>query len=374
MGITHLCFADDLMLLCHADKTSASILRRALDEFSLASGLYPSIIKSTIYFGNVPNDIKCSILMFMPFNEGTLPAKYLGVPLVSRKLYKDDCKFLIDYVTKRLTDWRNRFLSYDGRLQLIASILSSLQVYWASIFILPLSVCEVIDKLFKNFLWAGSDKSMGIASVAWKDICKPKRPLSRDISHDTITAAHFSLCSKVKDMVSDSDWIWPTNWYDEYKDVLNVPVPNFNDNVANKAVWVNRSGKEKCFSVKEVWKGIRSSSPKERNFRLFRKCERTNDKLFSIVTEIVRLKLMGLYILKASSDVKNAAEIWNFPLKIRNWRRDVSFGVFMLILLMDDLNFSLKMLMELLKSAKLLSLWKTVADASIERPCTLFLA
>ncbi|GKC90120.1 RNA-directed DNA polymerase, eukaryota, reverse transcriptase zinc-binding domain protein, partial [Tanacetum coccineum] len=66
MGITHLCFVDDLMLLCHANKNSASILRRALDEFSHTSGLYPSMIKSTVYFGNVPNDVKCSILMFLP--------------------------------------------------------------------------------------------------------------------------------------------------------------------------------------------------------------------------------------------------------------------------------------------------------------------
>ncbi|GJY14190.1 RNA-directed DNA polymerase, eukaryota, reverse transcriptase zinc-binding domain protein [Tanacetum coccineum] len=57
---------DDLMLLCHADKYSASILRRALDEFSLTSGLYPSMSKSIVYFRNVPNDIKCSILMFIP--------------------------------------------------------------------------------------------------------------------------------------------------------------------------------------------------------------------------------------------------------------------------------------------------------------------
>lgn len=106
MGITHLCFADDLMLLCHGDMHSASVLRRALDEFSLSSGLYPSMTKSTVYFGNVPNDAKCKILMVMPFNEGELPAsaRYLGVPLVSRKLYKDDCKLLVECVRKRIND------------------------------------------------------------------------------------------------------------------------------------------------------------------------------------------------------------------------------------------------------------------------------
>nr|GEX14100.1 putative reverse transcriptase domain-containing protein [Tanacetum cinerariifolium] len=56
--------------------------------------------------------------------------------------------------------------------------------------------------------------------------------------------------------------IWPRDWYGEYGEVLNVPVPHFNDNVADKVVWVNRNGKEKSFSVKEVWKGIRSNFPK----------------------------------------------------------------------------------------------------------------
>ena len=40
--LTHLCFADDLLLLCHGDLISASILRRALDEFAMCSGLFPS--------------------------------------------------------------------------------------------------------------------------------------------------------------------------------------------------------------------------------------------------------------------------------------------------------------------------------------------
>nr|GEU55460.1 reverse transcriptase zinc-binding domain-containing protein [Tanacetum cinerariifolium] len=37
----------------------------------------------------------------------------------------------------KVSDWRNMMLSYAGRLQLIASILSSMEVYWASVFILP---------------------------------------------------------------------------------------------------------------------------------------------------------------------------------------------------------------------------------------------
>ncbi|GJT76026.1 RNA-directed DNA polymerase, eukaryota, reverse transcriptase zinc-binding domain protein [Tanacetum coccineum] len=89
--------------------------RRALDEFSLSYGLYPSIAKSTIYFGNVPNEVKCKILMVMPFNKRELPAKYLRVPLVCRRLSKVEYKCLVDYVKKKINDWRNKYMSYAGR-------------------------------------------------------------------------------------------------------------------------------------------------------------------------------------------------------------------------------------------------------------------
>ncbi|GJT92141.1 RNA-directed DNA polymerase, eukaryota, reverse transcriptase zinc-binding domain protein [Tanacetum coccineum] len=366
MGITHLCFADDLMLLCHADKISASILIRALDEFSLTSGLYPSMTKSTVYFGNVPNDVKCSILMFMPFNEGNLPAKYLGVPLVSRKLHKDDCKFLVECVVKRIIDWRNRCMSYAGRLQLISSILSSLQ--------------------------SGNDKNLSIASVAWKDICMPKcqgvlglkslqtwnqalmtkhlwnildnknsiwvrwinlywlkghsvwscvsnkqiswcwkealetildRPLSRDINKDTITAAHLSLSSKVRDTdakthtsISFLTVLFSKRLWERLKimarleDISNVwgeVVSGIANRLAKNGIWSIIQRLVLGAAVYFIWQ--------ERNYKLFRKCERSNDKLFSIITETVRLKVMGLKIIRTSPDVMRASGIWGFPLK-----------------------------------------------------------
>ncbi|GJU37563.1 RNA-directed DNA polymerase, eukaryota, reverse transcriptase zinc-binding domain protein [Tanacetum coccineum] len=174
LKITSLCFADDLLMLCHGDVVSASILRRGLDEFSLDSGLYPSMSKSEVFFSNVCPDTKNEILMAMPFREGTLPIRYLGVPLASRRIKASECRVLIDAVNNRINDWRNKSLSFAGRLQLISSILSSLQVYWCSLFILPKLICETIDKMVKNFLWARKGNASGMVSIGWKEVCKPK--------------------------------------------------------------------------------------------------------------------------------------------------------------------------------------------------------
>ena len=47
--ITHLCFADDLMLFCGESYHSAQLLHEALMEFSFLSGLFPNYGKSCIF-------------------------------------------------------------------------------------------------------------------------------------------------------------------------------------------------------------------------------------------------------------------------------------------------------------------------------------
>nr|GEU39991.1 reverse transcriptase domain, reverse transcriptase zinc-binding domain protein [Tanacetum cinerariifolium] len=63
----------------------------ALEEFKNVSGLVSSIPKSTAFFCNVSNALKANILSSMLFVEGTLPVRYLGVPLISSKLLYRDC-------------------------------------------------------------------------------------------------------------------------------------------------------------------------------------------------------------------------------------------------------------------------------------------
>ncbi|KAK1424460.1 hypothetical protein QVD17_19790 [Tagetes erecta] len=63
----------------------AMTIMGVLEEFKDCSGLVPSIAKSTVYFCNVGTAVKREILEIMPFEEGKLPVRYLGVPLVSSR-------------------------------------------------------------------------------------------------------------------------------------------------------------------------------------------------------------------------------------------------------------------------------------------------
>nr|GEW11033.1 RNA-directed DNA polymerase, eukaryota, reverse transcriptase zinc-binding domain protein [Tanacetum cinerariifolium] len=165
---------DDLLVLCYGDLKSVKVIKKAMETFSLIYGLNPNIRKSTIFFGNVQDHVKQEILSILSFKVGSLPVSYLRVPLISKQLSFTDCKCLIDRVKAKVNNWMNKMMSYAGRLQLITSILSFMQVYWALVFILAKSIIKDIDKLLKGFHWCQRELSKGKSKVAWKQVWKTK--------------------------------------------------------------------------------------------------------------------------------------------------------------------------------------------------------
>ncbi|GJS78396.1 RNA-directed DNA polymerase, eukaryota, reverse transcriptase zinc-binding domain protein [Tanacetum coccineum] len=137
LKLTHICFADDLLVLSHGSISSIKVIKEALNELCKTFGLLPNMSKSTIFFGNMNNIEKQKIIEILPFRIGILPMKYLGVPLITKSLGINECKGLVEKVKAKINDWKNKYRSFAGRLQLIASVLSSMQVYWASVFLLP---------------------------------------------------------------------------------------------------------------------------------------------------------------------------------------------------------------------------------------------
>ncbi|GJT49418.1 RNA-directed DNA polymerase, eukaryota, reverse transcriptase zinc-binding domain protein [Tanacetum coccineum] len=151
--ITHVCFADDLLILCHGDTDSIKAVKDSIDEFE---------------------EVQEEIMKSLHFEKGKLPMKYLGVPLITKRLGIKNCKCLVDKVRKRISNWKNKCLSYAGRLQFIASIPESIQVYWCTMFLLPKTVIKDINNLLIGFLWCNGEISRGKAKISWKKICKPK--------------------------------------------------------------------------------------------------------------------------------------------------------------------------------------------------------
>ncbi|XP_058767868.1 uncharacterized protein LOC131641583 [Vicia villosa] len=106
--------------------------------------------------------------------EGSLPFRYLGVPLTSKNLNVNHYMPLVDKLLSRINHWSARLLSYAGRLQLIKSVLNAISSYWMQCFIFPKTVLKRIDALCRTFLWTGSSTTSRKSPIAWERICKPK--------------------------------------------------------------------------------------------------------------------------------------------------------------------------------------------------------
>ncbi|GJZ19386.1 hypothetical protein Tco_0555976 [Tanacetum coccineum] len=167
-------FADDLFIFARGNIKSAQVIIESLEEFRHVSGLASSLPKSTAFFCNVVSHIKLGILNIMPFAEGTLPVIYIGVPLISSRLFNNDCKFLVVKAHNRIGDWKNKSLSFAERLQLCRLVISSMHVYWASVLMIPTCILLDIEQLIRGFQWCNGDLKRGKSKVAWNDICLPK--------------------------------------------------------------------------------------------------------------------------------------------------------------------------------------------------------
>lgn len=138
------------------------------------SGLQVNSSKSELYASEVGFSTLDAIQFHTGFVLGHLPIRYLGVPLITKRLAQKDCKTLIKKITARITYWSANFLSYVGRLQLVQSVIFSMHNYWCRHFILPKGVIKEINSICNRFFWKGTDSGKFNARVAWNKVCSPK--------------------------------------------------------------------------------------------------------------------------------------------------------------------------------------------------------
>lgn len=102
MKLTHLMFADNLILFCGATQFVYALMEQ-FQRFSSCSGLKANEDKCEIYFTGVDDNVEHNIYKALGIRNGSLPFRYLGIPLASRKLEYGECKVLADKITQYIT-------------------------------------------------------------------------------------------------------------------------------------------------------------------------------------------------------------------------------------------------------------------------------
>ncbi|XP_010471472.1 PREDICTED: uncharacterized protein LOC104751252 [Camelina sativa] len=145
--VTHLSFADDLLVFFDGSEDSLAAILEVLDQFKSISGLGVNLTKTCLFLdGNNRMGIT-DMASRHNLLHGSLPVRYLGVPLITHKLTATDYQPLIDKVKSRIMGWTHRHLSFVGRLQLLQSVINSTINFWASIFLLPSKCIDELERL-----------------------------------------------------------------------------------------------------------------------------------------------------------------------------------------------------------------------------------
>ena len=160
--------------MCRFQIRSVEGILKVFGDFDKMTGLKISLEKSTLFMAGITAQKQDDILHQFLFASGSLPVRYLGLPLLTKRMTVSDYLPLIEKTRKRISSWTNRFLSYAGRLQLINSVITSLVNFWMAAFRLPSSCIKEIERLCSAFLWSGSELNGRKAKVSWADVCRPK--------------------------------------------------------------------------------------------------------------------------------------------------------------------------------------------------------
>ncbi|KAG7552255.1 Reverse transcriptase domain [Arabidopsis thaliana x Arabidopsis arenosa] len=173
LSISHLMFADDVMVFFDGGSSSLHGISEALDDFASWSGLQVNKNKTNLYLAGTDQSEALAISRY-GYPASTLPVRYLGLPLMSRKLKISEFEPLIEKIARRFRSWAVKSLSFAGRVQLISSVITGMVNFWLSTFVLPLGCVRRIESLCSRFLWSGNIDSGRGAKIAWSSVCLPK--------------------------------------------------------------------------------------------------------------------------------------------------------------------------------------------------------
>lgn len=170
--ISHLLYADDVLLFAKVNKKSVKSIDSTLKTFMSLLGLNINYSKSSIWFSpNTPDSKKLFASNVLGIKEPQRPCVYLGIPLgIFRK--KRDFEYDIDKIKNRIS-WNGKYLSQLAKMVLICSVCSAILSFFMKCLPFPKGTCSNIDKCLRNFFWDSMDGKKKLHFINWDTIRTP---------------------------------------------------------------------------------------------------------------------------------------------------------------------------------------------------------
>ncbi|KAK5784636.1 hypothetical protein PVK06_039162 [Gossypium arboreum] len=156
--LSHLFFADDLILFGHADGNQVRVIK------------------------SVDDNLRERISDFFGFQKVTNLRYYLGVPFLHDKVciinylagMPNTLSFVVERVHNNLSSWNASQLSLAGRVTLAQSVLHSIPTYFMQTMMVPKGISDEIKHIVRKFVWGAHNGSLKTALVNWDSVCQPK--------------------------------------------------------------------------------------------------------------------------------------------------------------------------------------------------------
>ncbi|GJR01647.1 RNA-directed DNA polymerase, eukaryota [Tanacetum coccineum] len=240
--LSHLFYADDAVFIGKWDKSNINAIVSVLNYFFLASGLKINLHKSKLMGINIPqedvfmaaNSIGCTAL--------TAPFNYLDVKVGASSSRSCSWEEVLSKITSRLSKWKLKTLSIDGRLTLLKSVLTSMPLYQMSVYKVPMGVLNRMESMRRNLFNGVDNKDRKISMIGWKKILASEKKGGLGVS------SFFAL-----NRVLLFKWIWrfiyndSSIWYRCIKAIYGVrgaldnPVSNGEHTLFWEDTWLSNS-------------------------------------------------------------------------------------------------------------------------------------
>ncbi|XP_019197153.1 PREDICTED: uncharacterized protein LOC109191020 [Ipomoea nil] len=171
--------AEGLSMLLQKEQAEAMVVKRCLERYGELSGQLVNYSKSNIcYSKNTAEQMKEEVAECLGVEQARNFGKYLGLPSFIGRNKRAVFSYIEDKIRQRVFSWNKKLLSQAGKevllKMLLKSVAQSMPTFSMSVFLLPESVCESVQRAMNRYWW-GKEPDRGIHWKAWNKLCIPKK-------------------------------------------------------------------------------------------------------------------------------------------------------------------------------------------------------